>query len=692
MKQLKSKLWAKITALLLLAVFAVGAVFCGIGTVLLTMENSYLDDGETLRRSVNESILRSEIDDVAVFYEDALEMEHHGDNGAYRSFFEERYDIRNTNLRVTIQELDGTILYSNDADPAIRYSCTETYPFSERNGTQYETVYFNSHEERDHYIAEKEAMGHVCISTSGEEMIDSGSPTGRTLKVDIEWAEHTYRDVMVTLALPQELSVNDEYKTLNYWLELLLGMQDMIPLFAALFLILSIVLFIFLLCAAGHVDGVDGIHLNWLNRIPFDLLTAAIVGICILIVLFTYEVTFSVYHTKKQMLYIAFCAVAGFWLVIFVMGLLMSFAARTKAGKWWHNTILWKISSFICRMVRNVWRCGTGLLRELPGCWQLAAIVAGISLLELLLSLMADTEDVLLISWILERPALVILALLLHLSFRKIEAGGKALAEGDLHHQISTEMTVPPFRKHAEHLNHIGEGMQRAVDEQMKSERTKTELITNVSHDIKTPLTSIVNYVDLLKGLEIENDCAREYLDVLDRQSQRLRKLTEDLVEASKASAGSIPMELERTDVQLLLTQALGEYEDRFRELQLEAVTRLGAEDAMIKADGKLLWRVFDNLLSNICKYSLPGTRVYLSTECKDGRVTVSFKNISRYALDISSDELMERFVRGDSSRSTEGSGLGLSIARSLTTMQGGTFHISIDGDLFRADISFPVV
>ena len=692
MKQLKSKLWVKITALLLLAVFAVGAVFCGIGTVLLTMENSYLDDGEALRHSINESILCSEIDDVVTFYEDAMEMKHHGDNGEYLSLFAERYDIRNTNLRVTIQELDGTILYSNDADPAIRYSCTETYPFSERNGTQYETMYFNSHEERDNYIAEKEAMGHICISTSGEEMIDPGSPTGRTLKVDIEWAEHTYRDVLVTLALPQEFSVNDEYKAINYWLELLLGMQDMIPLLTALFLILSLALFIFLLCAAGHVDGIEGIHLNWFNRIPFDLLTAAIVGICMLIVLFTYEVTFSVYHTENQILYIALCAVAGFWLVIFVMGLLMSFAARTKTGKWWHNTILWKISSFICRMVRNVWRCGTGLLRGLPGCWQLAAIVAGISLLELLLSLMADSEGVLLMSWILERPALIAMALLLHLSFRKIEAGGKALAEGDLHHQISTDMTVPPFRKHAEHLNHIGEGMQRAVDEQMKSERTKTELITNVSHDIKTPLTSIVNYVNLLKGLDIENDCAREYLDVLDRQSQRLRKLTEDLVEASKASAGSIPMEPERTDAELLLTQALGEYEDRFRELQLEPVTRLSAENAMIMADGKLLWRVFDNLLSNICKYSLPGTRVYLNTECRDGRVTVSFKNISRYALDISSDELMERFVRGDSSRSTEGSGLGLSIARSLTTLQGGTFHISIDGDLFRADISFPIV
>lgn len=195
----------------------------------------------------------------------------------------------------------------------------------------------------------------------------------------------------------------------------------------------------------------------------------------------------------------------------------------------------------------------------------------------------------------------------------------------------------------------------------------------------------------LMKTLDLKDETAREYLEVLDRQSNRLRKLTEDLVEASKASTGNLTTTLERTDLHLLLQQAAGEYEDRLRELQLEPVLRLAEGEAPILADGKLLWRVFDNLMSNICKYSLPGTRVYLSTELAEGRVTATFKNISRYALDISADELMERFVRGDASRSTEGSGLGLSIAQSLTNLQGGSFHLSIDGDLFRADVSFPL-
>ncbi len=287
---------------------------------------------------------------------------------------------------------------------------------------------------------------------------------------------------------------------------------------------------------------------------------------------------------------------------------------------------------------------------------------------------------------------LLLLAAALALSFRRIESGGKALAGGDLSYQIETGRMLPPFRQHAAHLNEIGEGMQKAVAQQMKSERMKTELITNVSHDIKTPLTSIVNYVGLMKTLDLKDETAQEYLEVLDRQSNRLRKLTEDLVEASKASTGNLTTTLERTDLHLLLQQAAGEYEDRLRELQLEPVLRLAEGEAPILADGKLLWRVFDNLMSNICKYSLPGTRVYLSTELHDGHVTASFKNISRYALDISTDELMERFVRGDASRSTEGSGLGLSIAQSLTKLQGGSFQLSIDGDLFRADVDFPLL
>ena len=234
--------------------------------------------------------------------------------------------------------------------------------------------------------------------------------------------------------------------------------------------------------------------------------------------------------------------------------------------------------------------------------------------------------------------------------------------------------------------------MSAAVEERMKSERFKSELITNVSHDIKTPLTSIINYVDLMQAEQIDNPKVQEYLAVLDRQSKRLKKLTNDLVEASKASSGAIQVHFEDVDACELLQQATGEYSERLAASALTPVFSLPEHPVYIHADGALLWRVIDNLLSNICKYALPGTRVYLSAETNGETLTISAKNISRAALNIPPDELMERFVRGDSSRNSEGSGLGLSIARSLTTLMGGTFDLEIDGDLFKAKLSFPII
>lgn len=687
MKQLKYKLWAKISALVLLLVFAVLSFFGIIGSTYLIATDSYLDNGRSMREEINAGLMRDKVYEIMDFYEYALQLESEVPNEVMENF-KEQHARYNTNLIFTIRAEDGTVLFSNNTGERVLYTNKESWAISVICGEYItETFYFNSMEEMEEFVGSQEANGKNITDTHILEEPYADSTTGTRIKLDVTWADAESGTAEITYSLAEDLLARDQFRRINYWLDLLIEMQDMVGILTLLSLALCVVLFIFLLCAAGHKDGVEGIYLSWFSRIPFDLLAAALIfGIII-----TIAACMEFSYMNSWGITLVFLAIGGDLCLLLLMGLLMSFAARAKAGNWWRGTICWKVCAFVCRAVRAVWRSGMSLLHQLPGCWQLAAVVAGVSLLELILSLMADSEGVLLMGWILERPILITLALLLHLSFRKIEAGGKALAEGDLHHQIDTRQTLPPFRQHAEHLNHISEGMQRAVEQQMKSERTKTELITNVSHDIKTPLTSIVNYVGLMKELEIENDSAREYLDVLDRQSQRLKKLTEDLVEASKASAGSIPMEPERTDAGLLLTQALGEYEDRFRELQLEPVTRLSAENAMVMADGKLLWRVFDNLLSNICKYSLPGTRVYLNTETRDGRVTVSFKNISRYALDISSDELMERFVRGDSSRSTEGSGLGLSIARSLTTMQGGTFQISIDGDLFRADISFPL-
>jgi signal transduction histidine kinase len=234
--------------------------------------------------------------------------------------------------------------------------------------------------------------------------------------------------------------------------------------------------------------------------------------------------------------------------------------------------------------------------------------------------------------------------------------------------------------------------MSLAVDERMKSERLKTELITNVSHDIKTPLTSIINYADLITKEPTDNEKITEYCEVLTRQSERLKKLIEDLVEASKASTGNLEVLLAPCEVGVLLTQAAGEYEKRLADGNLTLVTRQPEHPVTILADGRRLWRVFDNLMNNICKYAQPGTRVFLTLEDTDGQAVISFKNISRCELDVSSDELLERFVRGDSSRSTEGSGLGLSIAQSLTELQNGTLALTIDGDLFKVTLRFSTI
>ena len=224
----------------------------------------------------------------------------------------------------------------------------------------------------------------------------------------------------------------------------------------------------------------------------------------------------------------------------------------------------------------------------------------------------------------------------------------------------------------------------------MKSERFKAELITNVSHDLKTPLTSIINYVNLLKTTEQTDPKALEYIEVLERKSQRLRKLTEDLVEASKASTGVLKVNRERIGMGQLLDQALGEYEEKLQAKQLQVVCTLPEGESYVYADGRHLWRVIDNLLGNCSKYALEGTRVYIEVERAQGSVSLSIKNISREPLNIPPERLMERFVRGEESRTTEGSGLGLSIAKNLTELQGGTFQLVVDGDLFKAIVTVP--
>ncbi len=467
----------------------------------------------------------------------------------------------------------------------------------------------------------------------------------------------------------------------------------------ALSLLLMLACVVWLCIAAGHKRGVEGIRLNWIDRIPLDLYLAllllALFGTFLLLSRMADSVTFGAYSFRPaydDAVTVAFgLFLGGVFAVWLLLGLSMpvTFAARLKAGEWWHNMLTYRVLSLLWRCIKWLGRGIAYAVTNLPLYWRTALVWGGLGFL-VLLALLMEGSDRLLWLWLLAEIVLTPLVVLFTIGLRKLEKGGEELAKGNLDYRIPTRHLLPALRKHAENLNSITDGMQKAVREQMKSERMKTELITNVSHDIKTPLTSIISYVKLLERDGLQSENAPQYLEVLDRQSARLKKLTDDLVEASKASSGAMQVNLERTDLHVLLEQVMGEYAEKLTAARLTPMLCLASEKPFVMADGRLLWRVFDNVFSNLCKYAQPETRVYIETARTAKAVTVSIKNISREPLNISGDELMERFVRGDASRNTEGSGLGLSIAQSLMALQSGSVSIDIDGDLFKITVTIP--
>lgn len=273
----------------------------------------------------------------------------------------------------------------------------------------------------------------------------------------------------------------------------------------------------------------------------------------------------------------------------------------------------------------------------------------------------------------------------------KISQAVANISSGDISYCVNVEEFSGKQKITADHINHIGKNLDLALQEKVKSERFKADLITNVSHDLKTPLTSIINYVDLIKREQVQNERVQNYLEILEQKSQRLKTLTEDLVEASKASSGNLKLEISDIDFVELINQTNGEFEEKFALRHLELVSRLPSDPILIEADGRRLWRVLENLYNNAFKYAMEHSRIYVDIAQEQETVVFTIKNISEHPLNISSRELTERFVRGDVSRTTEGSGLGLSIAQSLTQLQRGTFDIIIDGDLFKVYVKFPV-
>ena len=388
------------------------------------------------------------------------------------------------------------------------------------------------------------------------------------------------------------------------------------------------------------------------------------------------------YESAALLFYRVLCVCTAVGLVGVGTLTLRTLAVRLKARALARSTLLCRVLMWCLKVLRD-------FILALPFTWKSAAAFLGYLFV-----------SVAVYAWRYDWPAIPLWLILNGLAFLlicwwavgmdKLRRGSRAIAEGNLSYQVDTRMMPYDLRMQAEDLNNISVGLSGAVDEKMKSERFKAELITNVSHDIKTPLTSIINYVDLLKTTRQEDPKAQEYIEVLDRKSQRLKKLTEDLVEASKASTGTLAVRREKIGMAQLMDQALGEWMEKLEARKLTVVSNLPEGETWVYADGRHLWRVIDNLLSNCAKYAMEGTRVYLDLTRGKGQVTLSVKNISREALNVPPERLMERFVRGDESRTTEGSGLGLSIARSLTELQWGTFELAVDGDLFKATGTLP--
>ena len=556
-----------------------------------------------------------------------------------------------------------------------------------------------------YYQLEYRYQGFACEIYKGDPIADNlagvwGEITPdhvlhHTKTVEISSTDGDYYTLLGYLS--KELSFGSQFWVNMKIHDVLQPFQDgssLITLTVCLYLA-ALTSLIFLFCSAGHRHNESGILPNPQDLIPLDLYAAVVVIVFFCIASFALECIEGYYgFTGIYLLDLSIFAVCVLADGLLLLATLMTIATRLKLGKWWRNTICYKLLRWCRRLLKGIRRASADLLHILPLTWRTTALVGGILLAQTFLTLlMFDSYNsgfFFLVTLVVDL-AIAAAAMWLSHQLRLLQDTARALAEGQPEAKADTSKMFFDCRRHGEHLNAIGAGMALAVEQKLKSERLKTELITNVSHDIKTPLTSIVNYVDLLKQEDLP-ETATKYVAVLDRQSHRLKKLTEDLVEASKASTGNIAVKPEPIVVNEIIHQAIGDYNEKLLAGRLDVIISTYEGSVMALADGRLLWRVLDNLLSNICKYAFPETRVYIDLEQAAGRVRLSVKNISRAPLNIRADELTERFVRGDASRHTEGSGLGLNIAQSLMELMGGTFRISTDGDLFKVELTLPAV
>ena len=478
---------------------------------------------------------------------------------------------------------------------------------------------------------------------------------------------------------------NDYYAQAKKIVKAELLIKNMIPTIAVIAAVMTLICLALFIFAAGHERDIEGIVEGPLEKIPLDmslLLTVIVEVIAVLLIRANVGILCTVLAFLSAIaIGLFFCSTAA-----------INFKARKifKNNMFlkWLRKLNWKSRVWTVYGIITVLEAFFYIFGDFFGAlyWRL---FGGYTYYSYYYGGGIYVPATRLIPWLIEK---VILALILHWiikSYSRIKETSEKLAAGDTTAHVDIDRMPQAFAETGKAINDIRAGIEVALEEQTKSERMKVELITNVSHDIKTPLTSIINYIDLLEKEKIENKNVTEYLEVLDRQSQRLKKLVIDIVEVSRATTGNISYEMERVNAVVLLDQSIGEFSERLNDKKIELVTGFPDEDLYLQADNRYLWRVFDNLMDNIVKYSQPGTRAYVDLENGENVLRFIFKNTSKAKLNISADELMERFVRGDKSRYTEGNGLGLSIARSLTEGMGGRIKIDIDGDFFKVILEF---
>lgn len=561
----------------------------------------------------------------------------------------------------------------------------KSYINQSENSKKVNIIYGNIESESE--IIQNIGIRYLDTLTKNYYTIETESSIGLVESYHKEYITATAKDFQIYSSYVEEFEENSEMAVVGRLIELIEPFQEYSYFIIPASTILIILICVYLIVSIGYKKDVEGIALNDFDKIPLEIIIflAFLIG----------WIPFAVLQGFNEDYNAILSLISTGCLVIYVLCAITfdTFIKRLKSKTLLKSMIIGKILTAIIKIIKEV-------MQKLKETWSVFTYSSTLSIKVIIYSIIMGAIAIFIAfafygSGMMVFLELALIGIIIYKimkfikNYSQIENKLKEMYEGNNLTKLEEAEFADELKPSVKYLNDISNGFENAIQDRIKSERLKAELITNVSHDIKTPLTSIINYVDLLKQEDIQNEKVKEYIGILDNKSQRLKKLTEDLVEASKVSTGNISLNLEKINIVELIKQALGEFEDKFKKRGLEAILDSNENEIIINADNRYMYRIIENLFSNISKYALENSRVYIDIKKTKESVKIEMKNISKDRLNISADELMQRFVRGDKSRNTEGSGLGISIAQNLTELQGGEFRLKLDGDLFKVELEW---